>query len=42
MTGTAAAVASEVDFDRYGAYTVKRTAPPDGGFQRPVYPSPAA
>ena len=38
MTGTAAAVASEVDFDRYGAYTVKRTAPPDGGFQRPVYP----
>ena len=38
MTGTTAAVASEVDFDRYGAYTVKRTAPVDGGFQRPVYP----
>ena len=38
MTGTTAAVASEVDFARYGAYTVKRTAPADGGFQRPVYP----
>ena len=38
MTGTTAAVASEVDFDRYGAYTVKRTAPADGNFQRPVYP----
>jgi len=38
MTGTTATVASEVDFARYGAYTVKRTAPTDGGFQRPVYP----
>ena len=38
MTGTTAAVASEVDFDRYGPYTVKRAAPSDGSFQRPVYP----
>src|SRR6516164_6703803 len=38
MTGTAAAVASPVDFDRYGDYTVKRPATPDGSFQRPVYP----
>jgi len=38
MTGTAAAVASPVDFGRYGDYTVKRPATPDGSFQRPVYP----
>ena len=38
MTGTTAAVASEVDFARYGPYTVKRAAPSDGSFQRPVYP----
>ena len=38
MTGTAAAVASGVDFGRYGGYTVKRAAARDGGFQRPVYP----
>src|SRR5690348_10231610 len=38
MTGTTAAVASEVDFDRYGPYAVKRAAPSDGSFQRPVYP----
>ena len=38
MTGTAAAVASPVDFSRHGDYTVKRPATPDGSFQRPVYP----
>ena len=38
MTGTSAAVASPVDFARYGEYTVKTRAAPDGGFVRPVYP----
>jgi glutathionyl-hydroquinone reductase len=36
MTGTAA-VASPVDFARYGPYTVKNPPAPDGSFQRPVY-----
>jgi putative glutathione S-transferase len=38
MTGTTAAVASPVDFTRYGDYTAKTPAGPDGSFQRPVYP----
>jgi hypothetical protein len=38
MTGTSAAVASPVDFARYGEYTVKTRAAPDGAFVRPVYP----
>ena len=36
MTGTAA-VASPVDFARYGEYTAKTPAATDGGFVRPVY-----
>jgi glutathionyl-hydroquinone reductase len=38
MTGTSAAVASPVDFARYGEYTVKTRTAPDGGFVRPVHP----
>ena len=35
MTGTAA-VASPVDFARYGEYTAKTPAATDGGLGRPV------
>ncbi|HUL24926.1 MAG TPA: glutathione S-transferase family protein [Streptosporangiaceae bacterium] len=38
MTGTTAAIASPVDFARFGDYTVKRPAATDGSFQRPAYP----
>jgi glutathionyl-hydroquinone reductase len=36
MTGTAA-IASPVDFERYGEYTVKAPAAADGSFVRPLY-----
>src|SRR3974390_2402885 len=40
MTGTTTAVASPVDFGRYGDYTVKGSAPADSSFQRPFSPFP--